>query len=392
MLLIPAPLLPPASPTGENVPLANATVYAVSATVYAISNSAANSPSAVLSLKQAGLPATAASEYSSASSALEPIFKAGLPNLLAAAIAVDAANTAHSTIAAAITKAAGVGPTTTAEIMASATPAGVAAMAAARAAAAAWATTPVGAAAEALQGSTAANASYAGAGATATTAADLSSAADMYETLNVFLMNQLQIREIPWLSSYSAFASELAATYALTNTGPASLTLKTAANSYSAALSAYVSSLTSGMPTTGMSSLSALGVVFRTAATAAAAESADDIALAGGSPLPLSALLADNQALNSAIQAVNEAAKTALTTLASSTKYLTVAFAHLDLSNAAEEAISTLSLTPSAERTPLPAVVSKPVIKKATITCVRGKLERKVTALKPICPNGYKKK
>jgi hypothetical protein len=30
--------------------------------------------------------------------------------------------------------------------------------------------------------------------------------------------------------------------------------------------------------------------------------------------------------------------------------------------------------------------------KKSTITCVKGKLIKKVTAVKPVCPQGYKKK
>ena len=30
--------------------------------------------------------------------------------------------------------------------------------------------------------------------------------------------------------------------------------------------------------------------------------------------------------------------------------------------------------------------------KKTTITCVKGKLIKKVTAVKPVCPKGYKKK
>jgi hypothetical protein len=34
----------------------------------------------------------------------------------------------------------------------------------------------------------------------------------------------------------------------------------------------------------------------------------------------------------------------------------------------------------------------KPVVKKTTITCVKGKLVKKVTAVKPKCPTGYKKK
>jgi hypothetical protein len=30
--------------------------------------------------------------------------------------------------------------------------------------------------------------------------------------------------------------------------------------------------------------------------------------------------------------------------------------------------------------------------KKISITCVKGKLTRKVTAVKPVCPTGYKRK
>jgi membrane protein involved in colicin uptake len=32
------------------------------------------------------------------------------------------------------------------------------------------------------------------------------------------------------------------------------------------------------------------------------------------------------------------------------------------------------------------------VLKKTTITCLKGKLVKKVTAVKPVCPKGYKKK
>jgi len=41
------------------------------------------------------------------------------------------------------------------------------------------------------------------------------------------------------------------------------------------------------------------------------------------------------------------------------------------------------------------AVASAPVkatAKKTTITCVKGKTTKKVTATKPVCPTGYKKK
>jgi hypothetical protein len=35
---------------------------------------------------------------------------------------------------------------------------------------------------------------------------------------------------------------------------------------------------------------------------------------------------------------------------------------------------------------------SKNVTKKTTITCVQGKSQKKITAIKPACPRGYKKK
>lgn len=42
--------------------------------------------------------------------------------------------------------------------------------------------------------------------------------------------------------------------------------------------------------------------------------------------------------------------------------------------------------------TPTPSASSKPVVKPATITCVKGKTSKKVTAVNPKCPAGYKKK
>ena len=42
---------------------------------------------------------------------------------------------------------------------------------------------------------------------------------------------------------------------------------------------------------------------------------------------------------------------------------------------------------------PVATQTAKPVLaKKTTITCVKGKLTKKVTAVKPVCPKGYKKK
>jgi hypothetical protein len=51
----------------------------------------------------------------------------------------------------------------------------------------------------------------------------------------------------------------------------------------------------------------------------------------------------------------------------------------------------TVVSTPTA--TPTPTVVTaKPVAKKSTITCVKGKISKKVKAVAPKCPAGYKKK
>ena len=38
------------------------------------------------------------------------------------------------------------------------------------------------------------------------------------------------------------------------------------------------------------------------------------------------------------------------------------------------------------------ADVKAAALKKTTITCLKGKLVKKVTALKPVCPKGYTKK
>lgn len=53
--------------------------------------------------------------------------------------------------------------------------------------------------------------------------------------------------------------------------------------------------------------------------------------------------------------------------------------------------------TPTATRTPTPAplpteTASKVIVKRSTITCIKDKLTKKVTAVKPKCPKGYKKK
>ena len=48
--------------------------------------------------------------------------------------------------------------------------------------------------------------------------------------------------------------------------------------------------------------------------------------------------------------------------------------------------------TPAASPTPTPVVTKNAAPKRTTITCVKGKTTKKVTALKPKCPAGYKKK
>jgi hypothetical protein len=48
--------------------------------------------------------------------------------------------------------------------------------------------------------------------------------------------------------------------------------------------------------------------------------------------------------------------------------------------------------TPTASATPTPTASKKPVVKKITITCIKGKTSKKVTAVKPKCPKGYKRK
>jgi hypothetical protein len=48
--------------------------------------------------------------------------------------------------------------------------------------------------------------------------------------------------------------------------------------------------------------------------------------------------------------------------------------------------------TPTPTPTPTPAAEVKVATKKITITCIKGKTTKKVTAVKPKCPTGYKKK
>lgn len=48
-------------------------------------------------------------------------------------------------------------------------------------------------------------------------------------------------------------------------------------------------------------------------------------------------------------------------------------------------------IAPTPTPTPSPVATAKPVVTKVTITCKKGKTIKKVTALKPVCPSGFKK-
>jgi len=55
----------------------------------------------------------------------------------------------------------------------------------------------------------------------------------------------------------------------------------------------------------------------------------------------------------------------------------------------------TSSASPSPSEIPTPTPSPTPTvtpIKKTTITCVKGKVVKKVTGVKPLCPKGYTKK
>jgi len=57
------------------------------------------------------------------------------------------------------------------------------------------------------------------------------------------------------------------------------------------------------------------------------------------------------------------------------------------------EPVATPTPTPSATPTPAPSATASPVIaKKTVIVCMKGKVVKKVIAVNPKCPAGYKKK
>ena len=51
-----------------------------------------------------------------------------------------------------------------------------------------------------------------------------------------------------------------------------------------------------------------------------------------------------------------------------------------------------VKLSQEGQSTPTPSASSKPAAKAVTITCIKGKVTKKVTAVNPKCPSGYKKK
>jgi hypothetical protein len=53
----------------------------------------------------------------------------------------------------------------------------------------------------------------------------------------------------------------------------------------------------------------------------------------------------------------------------------------------------TQAVEPAASQGPTASAPAKPAaVKKSSITCVKGKTSKKVTAVNPKCPTGYKKK
>jgi hypothetical protein len=71
-----------------------------------------------------------------------------------------------------------------------------------------------------------------------------------------------------------------------------------------------------------------------------------------------------------------------------SSPVITVKSESIPTPTASPTPIATPTTTASAKPTP----TKTPVVKKVTITCVKGKLVKKITAVKPVCPSGYKKK
>ena len=101
----------------------------------------------------------------------------------------------------------------------------------------------------------------------------------------------------------------------------------------------------------------------------------------GGSPITSYTLSATPSAGKAVGCAKINATSCQLSTLPNSTKY--------SVSVIAENLAGPSTPSPAVSATTLTPVV---VVKTTTITCTKGKLTKKVTSLKPVCPSGYKKK
>lgn len=96
-----------------------------------------------------------------------------------------------------------------------------------------------------------------------------------------------------------------------------------------------------------------------------------------------------NAPISATISIVNDSgeAKVATTTMSESGGWIHLAAAGFTFSSPTVRVKLTQEVAPSAAPTP-----QAPTARKATITCVKGKSSKKVTAAKPACPSGWKKK
>jgi membrane protein involved in colicin uptake len=75
--------------------------------------------------------------------------------------------------------------------------------------------------------------------------------------------------------------------------------------------------------------------------------------------------------------------------------FISPIFKHLDLLKEAEAFVAKQEAEAKAGaelKAKQEAEAKAAALKKTTITCLKGKLVKKVTAIKPVCPKGYKKK
>ena len=107
------------------------------------------------------------------------------------------------------------------------------------------------------------------------------------------------------------------------------------------------------------------------------------------SPIQASiSILADDGTMQVATQTVSEKAGW-LSLSANGFTYSSPTISAKLTQKAPEPVVVAPSATPTP--TPSPVVTIKPAVKKMTITCKKGKTVKKVTALKPSCPTGFKK-